>query len=44
MLFMASPMIVLYFASVGVAFMFDRKKKENLPGWLDLPDDQASAL
>jgi sec-independent protein translocase protein TatC len=44
MLFLASPMIVLYFASVGVAFLFDRKKKETLPDWLDVPDDQASAL
>jgi sec-independent protein translocase protein TatC len=44
MLFMASPMIILYFASVGIAFFLDRKKKENLPDWLDVPDDQASAL
>lgn len=44
MLFMASPMIVLYFASVGVAFLLDRKKQANLPDWLDVPDDQASAL
>ena len=44
MLFMASPLIVLYFGSVGIAFLFDRKRKENLPDWLDVPDDQASAL
>jgi sec-independent protein translocase protein TatC len=44
MLFMASPMILLYFASVGIALIFDRKKRESLPSWLDLPDDQASAL
>jgi sec-independent protein translocase protein TatC len=44
MLFMASPMILLYFASVGVAFLFDRRKRENLPDWLDVADDQASAL
>ena len=44
MLFLASPMIALYFASVGVAFLFDRKKKQTLPDWLDVPDDQASAL
>jgi len=44
MLFLASPMILLYFGSVGIAFLFDRKKKEHLPAWLDVPDDQASSL
>lgn len=44
MLFMASPMILLYFASVGVAFLFDRRKKDSLPDWLDVADDQASTL
>ncbi|MCU1537343.1 MAG: Sec-independent protein translocase, TatC subunit, partial [Humibacillus sp.] len=44
MLFLATPMIVLYFASVGLAFMFDRRKEETKPTWLDVADDQASAL
>jgi sec-independent protein translocase protein TatC len=44
MLFLATPMILLYFASVGVAFLFDRHRKETQPDWLDVPDDQASAL
>ena len=44
MLFMASPMIALYFASVGVAFLFDRRKKANDPDWLSVPDDEASPL
>src|SRR4051794_4597401 len=44
MLFLASPMVLLYFASVGVAFLLDRRKEEHKPDWLDVPDDQASAL
>ena len=44
MLFLATPMIVLYFTSVGVAFLFDRRREQTQPDWLDVPDDQASAL
>src|SRR6478736_6449172 len=44
MLFLASPMVLLYFASVGIAFLLDRRKQEHKPDWLDVPDDQASAL
>ena len=44
MLFLATPMVLLYFASVGVAFLLDRRKAEHKPDWLDVPDDQASAL
>jgi sec-independent protein translocase protein TatC len=44
MLFLATPMIVLYFASVGLAFVFDRRKEDTKPAWLDVSDDQASAL
>ena len=44
MLFLATPMIVLYFASVGVAYLFDRRKKANEPDWLGVPDDEASPL
>ncbi|GAA2484296.1 twin-arginine translocase subunit TatC [Terrabacter carboxydivorans] len=44
MLFLAAPMVALYFASVGVAFLLDRRKEEHKPDWLDVPDDQASAL
>jgi len=44
MLFLASPMVLLYFASVGIAFLLDRRKEEHKPDWLDVPDDQASAL
>ena len=44
MLFLAAPMIALFFASVGLAFVFDRRKEEHKPDWLDVPDDQASAI
>ncbi len=44
MLFLASPMIALYFASVGIAFLFDRRKKDNEPDWMSVPDDEASPL
>ncbi|EWT00879.1 preprotein translocase subunit TatC [Intrasporangium oryzae NRRL B-24470] len=44
MLFLATPMIALYFASVGLAFLFDRRKQEHQPDWLDIPDDRPSSL
>ncbi|MFM6849450.1 MAG: twin-arginine translocase subunit TatC [Terrabacter sp.] len=44
MLFLASPMVLLYFASVGLAFLFDRRKEEHKPDWLDVPDDRPSPL
>jgi sec-independent protein translocase protein TatC len=44
MLFLASPMVLLYFASVGLAFLFDRRKVEHQPDWLDVPDDRPSPL
>src|SRR6478672_6647504 len=36
MIFLASPMIALYFASIGVAFLLDRRKEETKPDWLDV--------
>ncbi|WP_347350094.1 twin-arginine translocase subunit TatC [Intrasporangium sp.] len=44
MIVLALPMVVLFFASVGLAFFFDRRRERNKPDWLDVPDDQASAL
>lgn len=44
MLFLSLPMIALYFAAVGIAFLFDRRKDRTQPDWLNVPDDQASAL
>jgi sec-independent protein translocase protein TatC len=44
MFFLAGPMVVLYFAAVGVALLLDRRRAKDEPDWLAVPDDQASAL
>lgn len=44
MLFLAIPMIALYFGAVGVSLLLDRSRTEHEPEWLSVPDDQASAL
>ena len=40
----ASPMVILYFAAVGVAKILDRIRKRQEPAWMATPDDQASAI
>ena len=44
MLILASPMVALYFGAVGVSLLFDRRRESENPEWLNVPDDQASAL
>jgi sec-independent protein translocase protein TatC len=44
MLALSAPMILLYFGAVGVALLLDRRKESERPDWLNVPDDQASAL
>ena len=44
MLAVASPMVILYFAAVGVAKILDRIRKRQEPAWMATPDDQASAI
>ncbi len=44
MFFLAGPMIILYFAAVGVAMLLDRRREQDKPDWLEVADDQASAL
>lgn len=45
MLALAFPMVGLYFVAVGVSAFLDRRRKQAEPReWLDVPDDQASAL
>lgn len=44
MCLLAVPMIVLYFAAVGVTSIIDRRRSRDEPEWLVTPDDQASAL
>lgn len=44
MFVLAVPMIALFFAAVGVAFLFDRRKAKNDPDWIGVPDEEASSL
>lgn len=44
MLALALPMTALFYLSCGIAYLFDRKRQKQRPDWLDLPDDQASAM
>lgn len=41
---LALPMVVFFFAAVGIAFLFDRRKAKNDPEWMGVPDDEASSL
>jgi sec-independent protein translocase protein TatC len=44
MLLLAMPMIGLYFAAIGVSIMLDRRRSDERPEWLGIPDDKASTL
>ncbi|WP_265446505.1 twin-arginine translocase subunit TatC [Flexivirga meconopsidis] len=48
MLALMVPMIVLYFAAILIAMFLDRRRagreEKNRADWLDIPDDQKSAL
>lgn len=44
MFMLAGPMTVLFFAAVGVSFLLDRRADATRPDWLEVSDDQASAL
>ncbi|HET8595471.1 MAG TPA: twin-arginine translocase subunit TatC [Intrasporangium sp.] len=44
MFILAGPMCVLFFAAVGVSSLLDRRADAARPDWLEVPDDQASAL
>lgn len=46
MVVLALPMVGLYFAAVGIAFLIDRRRarRDRAVSWRDLPDDQASPL
>lgn len=45
MLALALPMVALYFAAVGISLFMDRRRaRAERPDWLDLPDDERSAL
>lgn len=44
MLFLALPMVALYFAAVGLSALFDRRRLKRTPEWAAVPDDRASTL
>ena len=46
MFLLAGPLVLLYFAAVGVCLLIDRRRVQRgeEPDWSDLPDDQASPL
>ena len=46
MIFLALPMVALFFAAVGVAALIDRRraKRDVAIAWRNLPDDQASPI
>ncbi len=40
----AGPLVLLYFAACGGAWLIDRRRARSRPDWLDVSDDQASTL
>jgi sec-independent protein translocase protein TatC len=48
MLALMVPMIVLYFAAVGIGFFLDSRREKRADKarseWLDVPDDEKSEL
>ncbi|WP_295692484.1 twin-arginine translocase subunit TatC [Lapillicoccus sp.] len=46
MLFLAVPMIILFYLAVGISFLLDRRKakRDVTAEWRDLADDEASPL
>jgi len=44
MLLLALPMVIFYFAAVGVAALLDRRRARRAPDWAKVADDEASPL
>jgi sec-independent protein translocase protein TatC len=44
MFLMAGPLVVLYFAAIGVAKLIERGRRRARPVWADVADDEASSL
>jgi sec-independent protein translocase protein TatC len=44
MFLLALPLSALYFTSCGVAWLIDRRRAADRPEWLEVADDEASAL
>jgi sec-independent protein translocase protein TatC len=44
MFLMAIPLIVLYFLAILVSKLIERRRRRSRPDWVDVADDEASAL
>lgn len=44
MMLLALPLVVLFWAAVGVSALFDRRKRDRRPDWLDVDDEHASSI
>ncbi|CCH77711.1 Sec-independent protein translocase protein TatC [Nostocoides japonicum T1-X7] len=44
MMLLAVPLVVLFWAAIGVSALIQRRKTRERPAWLDTPDDEATAL
>ena len=44
MFLMALPLTVLYFLAILVSKLIERRKRKSRPDWVDVSDDEASAL
>jgi sec-independent protein translocase protein TatC len=44
MFLLAGPLIIFFFAALGICKLLDRRKEADRPEWLDQADDAASAL
>ncbi|NHN54799.1 twin-arginine translocase subunit TatC [Calidifontibacter sp. DB0510] len=44
MLALMIPMIMLYFIAAGISVLLDKRREKERPAWLDVPDDQTSAV
>ncbi len=44
MMLLAIPLVILFWAAVGVSTLIQRRKVRQRPDWLDTPDDEATAL
>lgn len=44
MLALALPMVALFYVAVGIGWILDKRRRKQRPEWMDVADDQASAL
>lgn len=44
MMLLAVPLVILFWAAVGISALLQRRKVRQRPDWLDTPDDEATSL